>query len=359
MTVGLFSPLRVGAVTAPSRIFMAPMTRARTDGSGVPSPLAATYYSQRASAGLIITEATHISPQAVGYSSAPGMFASAQADGWRNVVEQVHQAGGRIFVQLVHCGRISHPLFQPNQMLPVAPSAIAAKGTSRTPAGVLPLPVPRALERDEIPSLVQQFVNASALARQIGFDGVELQAGNGFLIDQFLRDGTNQRTDDYGGSVENRSRFLLDVVQGVASKIGADRTAVRLSPSSAFNDMRDSQPRVTFAQVVAKLNPLGLAYLHLNEAQEGDIRQGVDPIPVGFFRSSYLGVLVANGGFTKERASQAIQNGEADAVSFGVPFLANPDLPKRFSLGLALNAPDPNTFYGGDEKGYIDYPSIA
>lgn len=359
MTVGLFTSLQVGAVTASCRIFMAPMTRARADSGGIPSPLAEAYYAQRASAGLIITEATHISPQAVGYTSAPGMFTSPQADGWRHVVEQVHKAGGRIFVQLVHCGRISHPLFQPNQLLPVAPSAIAAKGTSRTPAGVLPLPVPRALERDEIPSLVQQFVNASALARQIGFDGVELQAGNGFLIDQFLRDNTNLRTDDFGGSVENRSRFLLDVVQGVASKIGADRTAVRLSPSSAFNDMRDSQPRVTFAQVVAKLNPLGLAYLHVNEAQEGDVRQGVDPIPVGFFRSSYLGVLVANGGFTKERASQVIQNGEADAVSFGVPFLANPDLPKRFSLGLALNAPDPNTFYGGDEKGYIDYPSIA
>lgn len=359
MTIGLFSSLRVGAVTAPSRIFMAPMTRARADGNGVPSPLAATYYSQRASSGLIITEATHISPQAVGYSSAPGMFASAQADGWRSVVEQVHQAGGRIFVQLVHCGRISHPLLQPNQELPVAPSAIPAKGTSRTPAGAMPFPVPRALEREEIPSLVQQFVNAAVLARQIGFDGVELQAGNGFLIDQFLRDGTNQRTDEYGGSVENRSRFLFDVVRGVADKIGSERTAVRLSPSSAFNDMRDSQPRVTFAQVVAKLNPFGLAYLHLNEAQEGDIHQGVDPIPVSFFRQSYSGILVANGGFTKERASQVIQNGEADAVSFGVPFLANPDLPKRFSLGLALNAPDPNTFYGGDEKGYIDYPSIA
>lgn len=359
MTVGLFTSLQVGAVTAPCRIFMAPMTRARADSSGIPSPLAEAYYAQRATAGLIITEATHISPQAVGYTSAPGMFTSPQADGWRRVVEQVHKAGGRIFVQLVHCGRISHPLLQPNQMLPVAPSAIAAKGTSRTPRGVLPLPVPRALERDEIASIAEQFAAAAVLARQIGFDGVELQAGNGFLIDQFLRDGINLRTDDYGGSVENRSRFLFQVVQVVAAKIGADRTAVRISPSSAFNDMRDSQPRITFAHVVAKLNPLGLAYLHLNEAQEGDIRQGVDPIPVGFFRSSYSGVLVANGGFTKERASLAIQNGEADAVSFGVPFLANPDLPKRFSLGLALNAPDPNTFYGGDEKGYIDYPSIA
>lgn len=359
MTVGLFASLKVGAVTAPNRIFMAPMTRARADSSGIPSHLAAMYYSQRASAGLIITEATHVSLQAVGYMNAPGLFTSAQADGWRTVVEKVHQAGGRIFVQLVHCGRISHPLLQPNQNLPVAPSAIPAKGTSRTPAGVMPLPVPRALQRDELPNIVEQFVNAAALARQVGFDGVELQAGNGFLIDQFLRDGTNQRTDDYGGSVENRSRFLLDVVQGVAAKIGAERTAVRLSPSSAFNDMRDSQPRITFAHVVAKLNPLGLAYLHLNEAQEGDIRQGVDPIPVSFFRPSYSGVLIANGGFTKERASQAIQNGEADAITFGVPFLANPDLPKRFSLGLALNVPDPSTFYGGDARGYTDYPSIA
>ncbi len=359
MAVSLFSPLQLGPFTVPNRIFMAPMTRSRAGAGGIPTALNALYYAQRASAGLIITEATQISQQGTGYLGTPGIHNESQANGWRLVTNQVHAAGGKIFQQLVHSGRISHPSFQPHQTLPVAPSAIAAGGKVLTADGLQPLPVPRALEAKEIPAIIDQFHAAAKLSMSAGFDGVELHAANGYLVDQFLRDGTNQRGDAYGGSPEGRSRLLREAILVLIDVWGASRVGVRLSPSGAFNDMRDSNPHETFGYAVSMLGKLGLAYLHINEAQESDVRHGAIAIPAAFFRPLFSGVLVTNGGFTKERANQYLADGHADAVAFGVPFLANPDLPARFAKGVALNTPDVSTFYGGSEVGYTDYPAFV
>ena len=358
----LFSPLKIGDLTLSNRILMAPLTRNRASADGFAvGQLQATYYEQRASAGLIITEATQVTPHGMGYPLTPGIYSAAQTQGWRRVVDAVHAKGGKIFAQLWHVGRISHPAFQPNGETPVAPSAIAASGTAYTPSGPQPYPVPRALETNEIPGIVEDFRKGAANAKAAGFDGVEIHGANGYLPDQFLRDGTNQRTDRYGGSVENRARFGLEIARAVIDVWGSQRVGYRISPSSTFNDMRDSNPRYTFGYIATELSKLGIGYLHTIEPTEADLRHGLDAehaVPASYLRKLFDGVLITNGGFTAERAQEFLSAGHADAIAFGVPFLANPDLPERFRRGAPLNVPDPSTFYGGTEKGYTDYPAL-
>jgi len=354
----LLSPVQLGPYTLPNRMVMAPLTRNRAGAGNVPGPLNVTYYTQRASAGLIITEATQVSPQGMGYPATPGIHSPEQVAGWRRVTDAVHKHGGRIFLQLWHVGRISHPSLQPGGALPVAPSAIAAAGEAQTYNGPQPFVTPRALATQEIPGIVEQFRTGATNAQAAGFDGVEIHGANGYLLDQFLRDGTNQRTDEYGGSIENRARLHLEVTEAVVSVWGADRVGIRLSPSSTFNDMADSNPVATFSYLVEALNRFGLAYLHLLEPSEADRRHGGTPIPTTHFRPIFKGKLMVNGGYDREQAEAAIASGNADLVSFGTLFIANPDLPERFRLNAPLNQPDPSTFYGGDEKGYIDYPTL-
>ncbi|MCF6211062.1 MAG: alkene reductase [Gammaproteobacteria bacterium] len=351
---GLFSPLNIGSLTLPNRVVMAPLTRNRAPDT-VATDLLATYYQQRASAGLIITEGAQISPQGVGYPATPGIHSEAQVEGWRKTTSAVHSAGGRIYIQLWHVGRVSHPDFHHGE-LPVAPSAIAPAGQAFTDEGLKPFVTPRALACDELPGIVTLYRQAALNAMQAGFDGVEIHAANGYLLDQFLRDGSNRRDDDYGGSLENRSRLLLEVTTAVCKAIGSDKVGVRISPVNEFNDMRDSDPQTTFNHVATSLSSLNLAYLHVvevNMAGESsaacDMRQILD---------RFAGTYIANGGYDKAHANTAIADGRADAVSFGVPFIANPDLVARFHLDAPLNNADPDTFYGGNEKGYTDYPFL-
>lgn len=353
----LFTPIDIGPYTLKNRIFMAPMTRCRADDGNVPTEMMALYYAQRASAGLIITEATQVSPQGIGYPSTPGIHSEAQVNGWQKVTESVHRNGGRIFLQLWHVGRVSHPDFLGGE-LPVAPSAIAPAGKVYTHEGPKPYVVPRPLATDEITEVAAQYRSGAENALAAGFDGVEIHGANGYLIDQFLRDGTNRRTDRYGGSVENRARFLLETIEAVSNVFGSGRVGVRLSPSGTFNDMADSDPNRTFGYVAGKLNDCDLAYLHIVDALEGDIRHGADVVDKALLRDAYRGMLLINGGYDKKRANTVIEEGVADAVAFGQAFLANPDLPKRFAIDAALNEADPNTFYAGGEKGYIDYPAL-
>ena len=354
----LFKPFQLGSISLPNRIVMAPLTRNRAQPGNVPGPMNVTYYTQRATAGLIITEATQVSPQGVGYPNTPGIHSKEQIAGWRMVTEAVHDRGGRIFLQLWHCGRISHPSFHDNGALPVAPSAIAPLGYAMTYEGSKPFVTPRALETDEIPDVIEQFRQGAENALAAGFDGVELHAANGYIIDQFLRDGSNQRTDPYGGSVENRTRFLLEVTEAVVGVWGADRVGVRLSPSGTFNSMKDSEPLKTFSYAVEALNRFGLAYLDLIEADEADIRYGGTAIPATYFRSIFKGPLMVNGGYDRQKAEELLAQNQADLVAFGKLYIANPDLPERFQLNVLLNQPDEGTFYGGNEKGYIDYPTL-
>jgi N-ethylmaleimide reductase len=356
-TTDLFTPAQVGALMLPNRVVMAPMTRNRASAGNVPGALAVEYYTQRASAGLIITEATQVSPQGVGYPGTPGIHDAAQVAGWRNVTDAVHAAGGRVFLQLWHVGRISHPSLQPDGALPVAPSAIRPKGDAFTASGPQPFVTPRALETAEIPGVLAQFETGARLAKEAGFDGVELHGANGYLIDQFLRDGTNRRTDRYGGSLANRARFLLEVTEAVAGVWGADRVGVRLSPRGDFNDMSDSDPRATFGHAALALASFGLAYLHVVEPV-GSLPAGTAPLAPRL-KEAFGGPLIVNGGYTRALAEAAIASGEADLVSFGAPFLANPDLPQRLAQDAPLNPPDPATFYGGDARGYTDYPPLA
>jgi N-ethylmaleimide reductase len=335
---------------------MAPMTRNRAGEGNVPTALNAEYYRQRASAGLIVTEASQVSPQGVGYPGTPGIHTDAQVEGWRRVTDAVHGAGGRIFLQLWHVGRISHPSLLPDGALPVAPSPIAARGQAFTASGPQPFVVPRALETGEIPGVVAQFEDGARRALAAGFDGVEIHGANGYLIDQFLRDGTNRRTDRYGGSVENRARLLLQVTEAVADVWGAERVGVRLSPWNEFNDMYDSDPRGTFDHAARALAPLKLAYLHLVEPG-GGVPAGEAPLAPEL-KATFGGPLMVNGGYTRALAVAALARGEADLVSFAASFLANPDLPDRLARNAPLNTPDPATFYGGDHRGYTDYPAL-
>lgn len=356
--VDLFAPYALGPLPLKNRFVMAPLTRSRAEAGNVPSAMAATYYGQRAGAGLIITEATQAGPGGQGYIATPGLHSAAQIEGWQRVTDAVHAQGGRIFVQLWHVGRISHPDLLGGQ-LPVAPSPIAPRGVSTyTAAGLKPIPTPRALELHEIPAIVEEFRQAARNAQAAGFDGVEVHGANGYLLDQFLEDGTNQRGDDYGGSVENRARLLLEVVGAVTDVWGSGRVGVRLSPGGTFNDMCDSRPQQTFGHVVRRLAALSLAYLHLIEPSPP---QGEHPMPelsARFFRPLFPGTLIVAGGYTLERAQAVVQAGLADLVAFGQLFIANPDLVERLRRGAALNVPDPQTFYGGDARGYIDYPAL-
>jgi N-ethylmaleimide reductase len=349
----LFSPITIGPHTLPNRIFMAPMTRNRAPDT-VPNDLMRTYYTQRAEAGLIITEGAQISQQAVGYPATPGIHTDAQVAGWKAITDAVHDRGGHIFCQLWHCGRISHPDFHEGE-LPVAPSAIRPEGQAFTFEGLKDFVTPRALDVEEIPGIVADYAHAAECALRAGFDGVEIHAANGYLIDQFLRDGSNHRNDAYGGSVENRTRFLLEVVEAASEVCGADRVGVRLSPLNPFNDMRDSDPEATFTHAVQALNRFGLGYLHITEmGRETPGAAGPD-FDLGILRKAWQGIYITNGGYDKARATAAIASGAADAIAFGTLFLANPDLVTRFRLDAPLNEADPATFYGGDAHGYTDY----
>ncbi len=354
-TPDMFTPLDLGPYRLRNRVVMAPLTRCRAGAGDVPRELNVAYYRQRASAGLIITEASQIAPEGKGYPATPGIYSAAQTAGWARVTNAVHERGGRIFLQLWHVGRISHPSYQPGGATPVAPSAIRPAGQVGTSEGQVPYVTPRALETDEIPGIVAQYETAARNARAAGFDGVEIHAANGYLIDQFLRDGTNRRTDAYGGSLGNRLRFLAEVTEAVTGVWGARRVGARLSPISGFNDMRDSDPAATFGAAAELLGRAGLAYLHVIEQD----RTGAnDDFDWNALRRAFGGVYMANGGFDFTRATTALARGDADLIAFGVPYIANPDLVERFSAGAALNAADPATFYGGDAAGYTDYPVL-
>ncbi|MEW5927991.1 MAG: alkene reductase [Gemmatimonadota bacterium] len=348
----LFTPVRLARHTLPNRVVMAPMTRNRAGAGNAPVALNALYYAQCASAGLIVTEGSQVSPRGVGYPDTPGIHSGAQVEGWRRVTDAVHREGGHIFLQLWHVGRVSHPAVQADGGLPVAPSALAAEGALYTAAGPLPYPVPRGLETDEIPGVVEEFAEGARNALRAGFDGVELHGANGYLIDQFLRDGSNRRTDRYGGPVENRARFLLQVAAAVADVWGGDRVGVRFSPVSPYNGMRDSDPKGTFGWAAQALNRFGLAYLHLSEPVGTPESARVAPL----VRQVFRGPLILNGGYDRASADAAIASGAADLVAFGTAFLANPDLPARLEEDAPLNTPDRATFYGGDARGYTDYP---
>ena len=351
----LFAPATVGHLALPSRFVMAPMTRNRALPSLAPGPQAALYYAQRASAGLIVTEATQVSESAAGYVFTPGLHTDDQVSGWRTVTDAVHAAGGRIVVQLWHTGRISHPVMRPDGSTPVSASAIAAEGEVITYEGPKRFPTPRGLEIDEIAGIVADFAQAARNAVRAGFDGIEIHAANGYLVDQFLRDGANHRTDAYGGSIENRARFLLEVVDATAAAIGAHRVGVRISPSSPFNSMSDSDPVALTRYVAAQLDARQVMYLHVLEMPSGNDPAAVRPL-TAIARDAFTGPLVTNAGFSADTAEAVLARGDADLVAFGVPFLATPDFVERVRDGAAGNAPDRGTFYGGDERGYVDYP---
>ena len=357
----LTRPVRLGPYELPNRIVMAPLTRNRAGAGNVPQAMNVEYYAQRASAGLIITEATQISPQGVGYPNTPGIHTQEQVNGWKKVTDAVHQQDGLIFLQLWHVGRISHPSLQPNGALPVAPSAIRPNGDAYTYQGLQPMVTPRALWTAEIPWIIEQYRQAAQNALEAGFDGVEIHSANGYLLDQFLRDGTNHRTDAYGGSVTNRARLLLEVTEAVSEVWGADRVGVRISPVHTFNSMYDSQPHVTFGYVAEQLNRFGLAYLHVVGSRYGDGAYPVhsdQPFDERMLRDAFHGTYMANAGYDRDRALGALNSGEADLIAFGSMFIANPDLPLRLALNAPLNVPDVSTFYGGNEKGYTDYPFL-
>jgi N-ethylmaleimide reductase len=339
---------------------MAPLTRNRADADGVPGGLAATYYSQRASAGLIVTEATQISPMGKGYLNTPGIHSPEQVRAWSRIVESVHKSGGRIFLQLWHVGRISHTSLLPNNAQPEAPSAIRANSQTLIATGMAPVSEPVALTAVGIEETLDDYRRAAANAKEAGFDGVEIHAANGYLIDQFLRTGTNQRTDEYGGVASNRVRFLTEAVERVLEAWDSGQVGVRISPTGSFNDMSDDNPFDTFSVAVGRLNDYGLGYLHVVEmAQNSKGPSELDIAISAQLRTLWKGLYVANGGYDGLRGEEAIRTGHADAIAYGRAFLANPDLPRRLQLGAALNVPDPTTFYGGGAAGYTSYPALS
>jgi N-ethylmaleimide reductase len=355
----LFSPFQLGDLQLNNRMVLSPMTRSRALEGNVPNPLAATYYAQRASAGLQITEASQVSPQGVGYIRTPGMHSSAQVAGWKKITEAVHQAGGKIFAQLWHVGRISHPDFH-DGALPVAPSALEFEGEAFTQNGKVKIGTPRALALDELPGIVAQFRRAAENAKAAGFDGVELHGANGYLLDQFLRDSSNHRTDAYGGSVQNRARLPLEVTEAVIEVWGAQRVGYKLSPHFAMFSMSDSNPVETFSYLTEQLNKLGVGYIHIGEAIAGPMAAPAGTLRVTpILREKFSGAVIVNGGYDARSGNAVLARGEADLVAFGVPFLANPDLPARYQQNAPLNPPDQATFYAGEEKGYIDYPALS
>lgn len=356
MTTDIFTPIKLGSLHLKNRMVMAPLTRNRAGEGNVPQDMNVEYYAQRASAGLIITEATPISEMGHGYPATPGIHTAAQIEGWKKVVQAVHAKGGKIILQLWHVGRISHPSLLPNNTLPVAPSAIKPAGQAYTYQGLQDFVTPRALALEELPDVVDEYAQATKNALEAGFDGVEIHAANGYLLDQFLRDSTNKRTDNYGGTKENRARLLLEVVQAVVQVAGAERVGVRISPLNPFNDIADSNPQDLFNYVAKALSPFGMAYLHVVEGGMGD---GDTPsFDFVALRQQFTGAYMANLGYDKDSANAALAEGRADCVAFGVPFLANPDLVERYAKDAPLNTPDQSSFYGGTEKGYIDYPTL-
>lgn len=354
----LFAPMQLGPLTLANRIVMAPLTRSRAGAADVPSEMAIEYYVQRASAGLIIAEATQVSPQGKGYVYTPGIYSADQVQAWKKITDAVHAAGGRMFLQLWHVGRISHPSLQPDGALPVAPSAIKPEGQAFTEAGFVPLETPRALATSEMPDVVEQYRVGAENALAAGFDGVEIHAANGYLLDQFLRDKTNQRTDVYGGTIENRARLLMEVTAAVVKVWGGDRVGIRLSPVSTFGDIADSNPQALFSYVVEQLNTFKLVYLHVIEGDTGGARQ----LPGGFdpqiLRKLFKGAYMANNGYDRQMALDARATGSAELIAFGRPYIGNPDLVERLRVGAPLVQPDPATMYGGGAKGYIDYPAM-
>ncbi|MDI1312747.1 alkene reductase [Prosthecobacter sp.] len=345
----LFDPLQLGSLTLPNRIFLAPLTRARAGQQRIPNALMAEYYRQRSSAGLILTEATSVTPMGVGYANTPGIWSDEQVTGWKLITQAVHEAGGRIFLQLWHVGRISDPLFL-DGALPVAPSAITPAGHVSLVRPEKPFVTPRALELNEIPGIIEAFRKGAENAKLAGFDGVEIHGANGYLLDQFLQSKSNQRTDDYGGSLENRARLMLEVADAVISVWGADRVGMHLAPRCDSHDMGDSNPLETFSYVARELGRRKIAFICARERQAPD---SIGPA----LKKAFGGLYVANEKFTLDSGNVILAAGDADAVAFGVPFLANPDLPKRFASGAALNTPDPSTFYADGAKGYTDYPA--
>src|SRR3954467_1048008 len=355
----LFQPVKLGPYTLANRIVMAPLTRSRANKDGAPYEMHAEYYGQRASAGLIISEATQISRQGKGYAYTPGIHSEAQVTGWKKVTDAVHAKGGRIFLQLWHVGRISHPSLQENGAPPVAPSAVKPEGKAFTETGFVPFVTPRALELDELPGVIEQYRVAAENAKAAGFDGVEIHGANGYLLDQFLRDGANKRTDAYGGSIQNRARFPLEVVEAVVDVWGPPRVGYKLSPHFAGYSMSDSNPVETFSYLAEQLNKLQIGYLHIGEAIAGPMAAPAGTVRVTpILREIFNGTVMVNGGYDAQSGNAAITHGEADLIAFGVPFLANPDLPARYRKGATLNPPDQSTFYAGEEKGNVDYPTL-
>jgi 2,4-dienoyl-CoA reductase-like NADH-dependent reductase (Old Yellow Enzyme family) len=346
----LFDPVRIGAWNLPNRIVLAPLTRARAGVKRVPNALMAEYYAQRSSAGLILAEATSVTPMGVGYADTPGIWSEEQVEGWKLVTEAVHDAGSKILLQLWHVGRISDPMFL-NGALPVAPSPIAAAGNVSLVSPPKPFVTPRALELSEIPGVIEAFRKGAANALAAGFDGVEVHGANGYLLDQFLQDKTNHRTDDYGGPIENRARLMLEVADAAISVWGADRVGMHLAPRGDAHDMGDSNPLATFSYVARELGKRRIAFICARESL-GENRIGPK------LKAAFGGRYIANEGFTMATANQVLAAGEADAVAFGVPFLANPDLPERFRQNATLNEPVQATFYAPGPKGYIDYPAL-
>jgi N-ethylmaleimide reductase len=355
----LFSPYPLGDLVLANRIVMAPLTRNRAGHEGIPTPLMADYYAQRASAGLIISEATQICAEGKGYEGTPGIYTDPQLAGWALVTHAVHTCGGKIFLQLWHVGRISHTSLQPGRRKPVAPSAISADAKTFVDGDFVQVSEPRALEVSEIKQIVAAYATATRNALSAGFDGVEVHAANGYLIDQFLRDGSNKRTDEYGGSIENRTRFLREVVDAVIDASSEDCVGVRISPVSSANDAHDSDPSHLFKHVVEVLNRLQPVYLHVIEGETSGARD-IDPsFDFHALRRMFQRTYMANNGYTFELATTSLKAGSVDLVAFGVPFIANADLVDRFRKGAALNVPDPATYYGEGAKGYTDYPSLG
>src|ERR1700760_229386 len=353
----LFEPTKLGPLTLPNRLVMAPLTRNRALEGLVPNPLAVEYYGQRASAGLLITEATQVSQQGQGYQDTPGIYSNEQIAGWRKVTDRVHANGGRMFLQLWHVGRISHTSLQPGGGAPVAPSAIRARTKTFVGGTFADVSEPRALELSEIPAIIDSFRKGAANAIAAGFDGVEIHGANGYLLDQFARDSTNKRTDAYGGSIENRAKLMLEVSKAVTSEIGAERTGIRLSPVTPSNDISDSNPQPLFDHIVDHLNALKLVYIHVIEGATGGPRD-IAPFDYHSLRNRFKGAYIANNGYDLALANKVLAANEADLIAFGKLFISNPDLVERFKRGAPLNDYDKNTFYGGGAKGYTDYPVL-
>lgn len=353
----LFDPIQLGAISAPNRIFMAPLTRARSTRDHVPTPIMAEYYAQRATAGLLISEATGVSQQGLGWPYAPGIWSDEQVEAWKPVTAAVHAAGGRILCQLWHMGRLVHPSFLGGEA-PVSSSATTAPGLAHTYEGKIPYTEARPLRVDEVPALLADFEHAARNARAAGFDGVEIHAANGYLLDQFLRDGTNLRDDAYGGSIANRIRLLGEVTARVAATVGADRTAVRLSPNGDRQGVNDSHPEALFAAAAAMLGDLDIAFIEVREPGfDGTHGKAERPPIAPHIRDAFKGPVVLNSDYRGDTAQAALDEGRADAITFGRTFLANPDLPRRIAKGLPLNADDMATWYTQGPQGYIDYPA--